>query len=277
MTKRTQIFIKNKLIAMGEMQSYTLPRAPISKIIISGVETTACATALTVNELFEWIKIRINGKEFIDIGGESEASKVPYGIALWREFYKQKHNGVAMPNNQWIIELPDALPIDAQIDLIYKIKTEAHSKCSDSALVYHIDIIYELDDKIKGKVIVPFVMCQRVNFGAGVGHQYHYVPALPYKLRTVVMLSEDSGTIEATLGDDINDLTIKSPLKTFFDGMTNDLKLLHESKSGVALTAGYFMYSFKGGIKVAPNTLLFDFFVDTAGTDTSIHFLYICY
>ena len=277
MTKRTQIFIKNKLIAMGEMQSYTLPRAPISKIIISGVETTACATALTVNELFDWIKVRINGKEFIDIGGESVASKVPYGIALWREFYKQKHNGVAMPDNQWIIELPDALPVDAQVDLIFKVKTEAHSKCSDSALVYHIDIIYELDDKIKGKVVVPFVMCQSFAIGAGVGHQYHYIPALPYPLRSVIMLSEDSDTIEATIGDDINDLTIKSPLKTFFDGMTGDLKLEQESKSGVALTAGYFIYSFKGGIKVAPNSLLFDFFVDTAGTATTIHFLYICY
>lgn len=277
MAKRTQTFIKNKLLAHGQMYSYTLPRAPISKILMSGVISTDCATGLTANELIEWIKLRINGKEFIEIGGDSEDGKVPRGIQAFREFYKQKHNGVAMANENWVIELPDALPIDAQVDLIFKVKTQGMTTCTDTALVYYLDITYELDDKVKGKVIVPFIMGDKFDIGAGSGHQYHYIPALPYKLRSVIMVVEESGTISSSAEDDINDLTVKTPLKVIFDGTLTQLKAWHEAKSGNSLTAGYFIVSFKGGIKVAPNSLLFDFFLDAADTDIEVHFLYICY
>ena len=176
MAKRTQTFLKNLLLAHGVMYSYTLPRAPISKIKLSGTISTDCSTGLTANELLEWIKIRINGKEFIELGGEADDGKVPYGIACWREFYKQKHNGVAMGTEQWVIELPDALPIDAQIDLIFKVKSQALTTCTDTALVYHLDIVYELDDKVKGKVIVPYIMSQKLDLSTNEGHQYHYIP-----------------------------------------------------------------------------------------------------
>ncbi|GAG47880.1 unnamed protein product, partial [marine sediment metagenome] len=88
---------------------------------------------------------------------------------------------------------------------------------------------------------------------------------------------EDDGTISATAEADVNDLIVKTPLKTIFDGTLTDFVAMHEAKSGVALTAGYYIISFPGGIKVAPNSLLFDFYIDTAGTDVEIHFLYICY
>lgn len=276
MVKRQILAFKSVAWTSGGVKNLTLPKAPISKITLSRSDDTSddCTGTMEANCAIEWIKIRINGKVFIDIGGDQDTGKPPMGLNLLREFYKQKHL-VALPNEIQVIELPDALPKDAQVDIMIKWATYTQLGCSDASLTYKIDILIEVEDKVPGKVLVPYIMWDKFDHGALINQHIEVVPALPYRLRAIVFLTEDNGTIQS---GDYDRLTVSDPNKIYFDGSMAELEMMQEGRSNIALTDGYYILPFPGGIVVAPNTLrmLFDI-GGTGGTDLEVHLLFICY
>ncbi len=273
MTKRIQIATRAESYSSGQPVKFTMPKAPISKIILSGTVASDCTGNVTANAEIEWIKIRINGKIFIDLESDQDAGAVPWWHQLLREFYQQRHF-VAMPDNQWIIELPDALPNTAQIDLLFKWASYTQAGCSSNDLTFNLDILYEMEDKIPGKVVIPYFQWDKFDHGTKTGHQVEHIPALPFKLRAILMACEDNGSLDDTAYADIQ---IKDPSTIYFDGKMIEFEALQEAKSRKALTAGMYIYVFPNGIVVPPNTLSIDLNITSAGTDTETHLLYICY
>lgn len=275
MVKRIQRFKVAEVWTSNKRFNYTLPKAPISKIIITGTETSCGAGSLVANTVFEFIQLRINGKMFLDFSGDWDDDKVPFSWQIWREFYKQKHR-VAMPDEMFVIELPYALPKDAQIDLILKCRALSNTGCT-SALVYNWDINFEMEDKVPGKVLVPYVIPDKFDYATNTKDQIDYVPAIPFRLRAICFLVEDDGTLSATPNADINRLRIEDSERIYFDGSLQELTSLQEGRSQIALTAGHYIFIFPGGIKVGSQTLKLTFTIDSAGTDVEVHLLYISY
>lgn len=276
MTKRIQRFKTQETYVSNKRFNYTLPKAPISKIIISGTFTSCTTSGFVNNTIFEFIQVRINGKMFIDLTGDEDVDKIPYSWQVWREFYLQKHH-VAMPDEHYIIELPDALPKDAQIDLIMKCRVLTSIGGCTGSVVYTWDINFEMEDKVPGKVLVPYIINDKFDFADNDGNQIEYVPAMPFKLRAICFLIEDDGTLSATPNADISRITIEDPNKIYFDGSLLELKAMHEGKSKKALTAGHWIMVFEGGLKVPPQSLKLTFDVVSGGTDVEVHLVYISY
>ena len=272
---KTNVF-KTKLayIASGHI-SETLPKAPISKIILKHTTgATGSGGAYVANCIFEEFQLRINGKLFIHWGGEQGiAGAMSKGVYMLREFFKQKHKGVAMPAEYFIIELPDALPPNSQVEIKALYASLASMGCVTS-WTGTVDILYETEDKIKGRTVIPYIMWGQFNHTNRTGHLLEYLTAMPYRLRLLIMLTEDGNTLSASTYDDI---TISKPGNSIFDGAISALKEKHEAKSGVALTAGLHMISFEGGLKVPASTLKMDFYAGTAGTTKQVHWTAICY
>lgn len=276
MVKRTQRFKTQETYVSNKRFSYTLPKTPISKIIISGTFTSCTGTNYTANTIFEFIQVRINGKMFIDLTGDDDVDALPWSWQIWREFYKQKHH-VAMPDELFIIELPDALPKDAQIDLIIKCRVQTSIGDCTASVVYKWDINFEMEDKVPGKVLVPYVINDKFDFTTLTLKQIEYVPAMPFKLRAICFCIEDDGTLSATPTADIDRITIEDSQRIYFDGSLTELKALQEGRSHLALTAGHWIFSFPGGIKVPPQSLKLTFNIPSAGTDIEVHLVYISY
>lgn len=274
MVKRIQRFKTLETYVSNKRFSYTLPKAPISKIIISGTFTSCTGTTYTANTIFEFIQVRINGKMFIDLTGDEVVDAVPWSWQLWREFYKQKHH-VAMPDEQFIIELPDALSKDAQIDLIIKCRVQTSIGACTASVIYKWDILFEMEDKIPGKVLVPYIINEKIDLSTLTGKQISYVPAMPFRLRAICFCVEDNDSLSATA---IARITIEDATRIYFDGKLIELEALQESRSRLALTTGHYIFSFKGGLKVPPESLKITFDKEsTAGTDVEVHLLYIAY
>lgn len=276
MVKRIQRFKVKETYVSNKRFNYTLPKAPISKIIISRNTATAISCtggSYTANTVFEFIQLRINGKMFIDFAGDSVADAVPWAQQLWREFYLQTHK-VSMPAEIFIIELPDALPKDAQLDLIIKCRDVTSVGTCTSALVYTWDINFEMEDIVKGKVLIPFIIPDKFDFGTKDKDQIEYVPAMPYKLRAILFCVEDNNSLSATV---ISRITIEDATRIYFEGSLLELEGLQEGRSGKALTTGHYIFTFMGGLKVAPQSLKLTFYIPSASTDIEVQLLYISY
>lgn len=207
-------------------------------------------------------------------GRKSIAGQISMGIAVLREFYKQIHNAVAMPNELFIVELPDALPKGREIQIKAEMATLASMGITTS---YDgtFDVLYETKDLVPKATIVPYIGYQEFDDGANTGYLIHYLNALPYKLKTLIVITFD-GT---TLADDTYDrLTLGKPKEApYFNGKMALAKELFQSKSGVSLATGFYLFSWKKGIIVPSDTLQMNWYAGTAGTNKRIHCAWLAY
>lgn len=196
------------------------------------------------------------------------------GIAVLREFYKQKHNAVSMPNELFIVELPDALPKGREIQLKCEMATMASMGVSVSYDGTY-DILYEVKDLIPKATVMPYIGWNEWDFGATTGDLIKYLNALPFKLRALIIITYD-GT---TLADDTFDrLQVGKPREApYFNGKLALLKEFFQAKSGVSLATGFYILSWKGGIVVPADTLQLKFYAGTAGTNKRVHLAWIAY
>lgn len=273
MTRKTQKIVHQESYVTGKRFSYRLPKANISAIKFAATHTSCTGGTYTVNTAIEWYEVRINGQPFITIRGEKDADKVPYGILLWREFYKQKKK-VALPNEHFYILFPKPIPKKAQIELIFKCSIQTDVGTCTSAVVHKWDILIEHEDKLVGGAVIPYVFCDKFDHAALSGDQINFTPAMPYKLRAIVFLTEDNGTIQS---GDYESITISTPTKVYFDGSMAALEGKQEGHSGIALTDGYYIIRFPEGLKVDAKELQIKMNIPTAVTDLETHLLYICY
>jgi len=263
-----------------QIETYTLPNEPISKIILRAHGTTGtCTGDYTANTAIEWIKVFINGKLFIDWSGrEAIADILGYGIQALRDFYKMKHTQ-AMPAENFIIELPDAIP--AKADVVIQFHWCAYLSCGcstddlGSSTIYYLDILYETDDLVKSRVVIPYITWGEKNYVATSGYFLEYLPAMPKKLRHLIILTSDNdGTPADAVVDEI---TLSIGSKVIFHGEAETLGDQFQSISKVAHTAGIFHVNFPNGIYIPSSTFQMKFWISSAGTNKRVHWWAICY
>lgn len=270
-------FIKNEPYISDGLVARTLPKSKISKIILihnTGALSGGSSGSLIANTILRYIKLRVDGKEFISWNGEADTDKVPYGIQMLREFEKQKTT-VGLPNEYFVINLPDALPDNVRVDIEVQFNAIGNINDGDrTAYTGTLDIKYEVKDKILGSVVVPFITWGKFNHSNKTGKFLEYLTALPYPLRLLIFITEDNGTLA---NDTYDNIRMTMPASPIFNGSPAVLRAEHEAKSKVALTTGFFMKFFKDGLRVPSDTFLIEFEASTAGTDKEVHWIAIAY
>lgn len=256
------------------LYSKTLTQDPISRIKIKHTVGTPGGGTYVANCAIEFIQIRINGILLLDWNGETGfAGVTSIGIKLLREFYAQLHNS-DMPAENFIIEFPFPIPATAQIQLIFKMASLASMGVTGS-WTGTFDVVYEKDTPGK-VVIIPYVTWHDWNDLNKNGHCLHYIPQLPenMKLRYLLFITDDGGTLA---DDTYARLTISMQGKILFDGKMVDIQNDQQARSMKAMTTGFFMIPFKGGMKVPNNAVKLDFVAVTAGTAKHIRPAFICW
>lgn len=252
----------------------TLPVAGISRIIIKHNVGTPGGGTYIANTAIEDILIRVGGNDAINWGGGTGiAGQISMGIGALRELYYQKH-GVQMPDESFIVELPDALPKNVKVQLI---ATMASWTSMGISVSYDgtFDIIYEHEDKIKNRVVVPYITWGEWRFTTEINDLVKFITTIPFRLRLLILITHDNNIPSATT---YTSLKITFPGKTVFEGKMTELKEQQENKSRVALNTGYYMKAWgKKGLKVPTESMKFNFNTTTAGTDKKVHYTIICY
>lgn len=269
--------------ALGATITRTLPKAEnISEIIVQstiGALSGGASGSYIANTAIESITIRINGKESIVYNGVSGiAGQISMGIAVLREFYQQMH-GVALIDENYVIELPDAIPKANDVQLIIKtaeniasLQTAGGDRTTIAAST--IDIKYKGDDKIKGRVVVPYINWSSYYHGARVGNLPEYLPTLTQPLRKLIMIFHDANVLA---NDTYDRLIISKGSKNLIDGSIADFRRNQGQKARIALSTGFLMVSFPKGLKVPASTLKLNFYAGTAGTSKNVHVAWLAY
>jgi hypothetical protein len=267
----------------GKKITRTLPKAMnVSEIILiatMGALSGGSTGSVIANCAIESIRIRINGKESIVWdGADGIAGQISMGIAVLREFYYQK-NGVAMPDEQYVIELPDAIPKNNDVQIIIQLsRTIASLQTSGgdrtTLAASTIAIKYKANDKIKGRVLVPYINWTTFSFAARTGNLLDYLPTLNLPLRKLMIITHDSNVLA---NDTFDRLTISKGDHNFTDSSIADLRRNQAQRSRKALNTGFVFVQYPAGLKVPASTLLFKFEASTAGTSKLVHIAWIAY
>lgn len=269
-----EIYKRKEPYVEGGYISATLPPTNISRIIIRHNIGTPGGGTYVANTFIENIRVRVAGKELIVWDGQKGiAGAISMGIACLRELYKQMHNGVAMPAEYFIIDLPKTIPKGKDVHLIAEMATMASMGITTSYNGTY-DILYE-SKPLKGHAFVPNILWGEWSDAAKIGDLIHYLTTLPVPLRTLILITMDGTTLADTTYDDI---VMSLPQKpTLFDGEMASFKEEHSRKSGVSLSTGFFMKSWREGLKVSAEAFKIHLKAATAGTDKKVHWHAICY
>lgn len=269
-----EIFKRKESYSEGSYISETLPPTNISRIIIRHNVGTPGGGSYVDNTFLENFRVRVAGKELVVWDGEKGiAGQISMGIACMRELYKQMHNGVAMPAEYFIIDLPKTIPKGKDVHIIAEMATMASMGITTSYNGTY-DILYE-SKPLRGKAYVPNILWGSWGDLAKTGDLIHYLTTLPLKLRTLILITMDGTTLADTTYDDIVMSLPDRPI--LFDGEMASLKEKHSSKSGVTLSTGFFMKSWREGLKVSAEAFKIHLKAATAGTTKKVHWCAICY
>lgn len=283
MTKSEIVFEEGITFALGATITRTLPKAmAISEIIVQstiGALSGGASGTYIANSAIESITIRINGKESIVYNGVSGiAGQISMGIAILREFYLQMH-GVAMPDENYVVELPDAIPKNNDVQLIIKtaeniasLQTAGGDRTTIASST--IDIKYKAQDKIAGLVMVPYINWTSYSHGARVGNLPEYLPTLTKPLRALIMITHDANVLA---NDTYDRLIISMGDKNLIEGSIADFRRNQAQHSRIALSTGFLKVSFPEGLKVPASTLKLNFVAGTAGTAKNVHVSWLAF
>lgn len=272
---RQQLYLNNIDHVSGQQHTYMMPKGKgISTIIIREHGAVGACTTYVANTWLESIRVRIGNKLAIDWGGRDDvAGAISYGMMALRDYYKMQ-NKITCTAEQFIIQLPDAIPKNTDIQLILKLAAYASMGCNADDFTGTYDILYEIEDKIKGAVVVPKIQWGNWNDAALTGHRLHYLPAVPFKLRCLILITEDSDT---PADDTYETLTIEMDGEIYYDGELSSLGTQFEKICKVAHTTGIFYLYFPDGIKIPSESFKMDFYASAAGTLKRIHWWTISY
>lgn len=277
------VFEEGIVFAFGKTVTRTLPKAMnISEIIIQavmGALSGGSTGSVIANASVESITIRVDGKESIVYDGNAGiAGQISMGIAVLREFYFQK-NGVNMPDETFIIELPSAIPRNHDVQIIIKmsqniasLQTSGGDRTTLAAST--IGIKYKASDKISGQLFVPYINWTSFNFAARTGNLIDFLPTLNRPLRKLMMITHDGNTLSSTT---FTKLTISKGSTNFTDSTIADLRRNQSQRSRKAQSAGHVFVTYPKGKKVPASTLQLKFEATTAGTDKQVHVHWLAY
>lgn len=255
-----------------------MPRGWIKQIEISvGTAITVSAGTVVTNTSIRSIQVRYNGKQIINITGQQYDDVPSMGILLLREINKHVHN-VAETADFFALNFTDPLP-PGDVQLIWSNASPQHigADAAGTVTAGDHDIEVEIVDAGKASPVIPYISCGLFADENNTGDFYHYMQALPYRLRMLAFVTHDSGTKSATTYDKLT-ITNQKKGELLFEGKMTKLISEFQRKSGQAMEAGCFIKTFgKEGILVEPDSLLLKFVAGTAGTLKYIEWLAICY
>lgn len=276
------VFLEGLAFGFGATHTYTLPKsANISAIIIRatmGALSGGTTGSYIANTAVQSIKLRVNGKDIINFDGLKDIAGIQsMGIAVLREFYYQMH-GVAMTDNEYVIELPDALSKNFDVQLVFTTGTLAGIQTAGgdrtTLAASTLDILYQSDDKIKGSNVMPIINWTLYSHAGRTGNLPEYIPTLTLPLRKLMMITYDGTTPANTTYDN---LTVEVANQQIKKGTIAHFRTQQAKKSRIANNTGHIHISFAKGLKVAPSTVKLNFYAGTAGTAKYIHVAWLCY
>lgn len=283
MSENDIVFTEGIVYDFGQMHTFTLPKsANISEITIRatiGALSGGATGTYVVNTAIQSIKLRVNSKDIVNFDGLKDIAGIQsMGIATMREFFLQIH-GVALTDDDFVIELPDAIPKNMDVQLVFTTAssiTAIQSAGGDRTTLASstIDILYQSNDKIKGSVRLPFINWTLYSHGARTGNIPEYVPALTLPLRKLMLITYDGTTLSSTTYDELG---IEYGHDNIKKGTIAHYRSQQAKKSRVANSAGHIHIGFKKGMKVPAGTLKLNFIAGTAGTTKFVHLAWLCY
>lgn len=277
---KLQTFLPSLPYVAGGFLSYQMPEDNIKRIIIKenvGALSGGATGTKVSNTSIEYIQIRIRNKVAIEWNGQDEiAGQMSMGILALRELYFQIHRK-AMPNDHFIIELPETLPPSAKIQIRAKMGTLASIQTAGGDRTTYdgtFDIQYEGEDKAKSNPLVPYITFGAWNHLARTGQIVEFLDSMPFPLRTLIIITDDSNV----LANDVYDtLRIMQNRDQIWEGSFADLKNEQEGKTFTDLATGVFMKSWKQGWKIPANTIRLVLNASVPGTSKNIRYVAICY
>jgi len=277
------VFEEGITFAFGKTITRVFPKAEhVSEIIVQstmGALSGGATGTYVANTAVESITLRINGKEAIVYNGVSGiAGQTSMGIATLREFYQQMHV-VAMEDENYVVELPDAIPKNNDVQIIIKLAENIASIQSSGGdrttlAASTIDIKYKSEDKIPGLVRVPYINWTSYSHAARIGNLGEYLPTLTKPLRKLIFIFHDANVLA---NDTYDKIIISKGSKNLIEGSITDYRRNQGQKSGVVLSTGFAMISFPKGLKVPASTLKLNFVAITAGVDKNVHVGWLAY
>ena len=283
MSESDIVFMEGIAFGFGATHTFTLPKsANISEITIRatiGALSGGASGDYIANTAIQSVKLRVNSKDIVNYDGLKDIAGIQsMGIATMREFFLQIH-GVAMTDNDFVIELPDAIPKNMDVQLVFHtaasitaIQTAGGDRTTLAAST--IDILYQSNDKIKGVVKLPFINWTLYSHAARIGNLPEYVPALNLPLRKLMLITYDGTTISSTT---YSELGIEYGHDNIKKGTMAHFRSQQAKKSRVANSAGHIHIGFKKGLKIPASTLKLNFIAITAGTAKFVHCAWLCY
>lgn len=243
-----------------------------SKIIIVHNPGTHDVGSPQLNNVFEYIRLWINGKEAIDLVGDIDDDTEPYMIQLLKQLNKLS-NRIADGDGFFTLRMPDLIKRGHNAYLDFRFNTPAN--ISDGAGTTYvgatIDILIEAEDRIPAQNWLPLRNGGKEPFGATTGQALRFFvnpTDSGYTARTLIGLIEDDGTPSNSA---IARIKLKKGSDTIKEGSIPKLQELSKIKYQVALDTGFFLIEINQPVQANELTIVAT--IEGAPTDIDLHWL----
>ncbi|GAG53806.1 unnamed protein product, partial [marine sediment metagenome] len=253
----------------------TLPRTFIHAIEFN-TDTAITVSAGTHVEAYAVKAFRIifNGKQIINIDGLIIADDTEIaGPELLRELNQYAASVASTAGYYKITFDPPLPPGDVQIEIQFTSAQHIGADGGGTVTAGDFDLEVLIEPNYKGKTRIPYWRSGYFADGAESGDRHHYLPALSFPLRILMLCTHDGATRSSTA---YNSLEISYLGDVIWDGAMAKLTNEMQQKSGVAASAGCFIKVFPQGLKISPETLKLKLNL-TAGTAVYTEWVAICW
>jgi len=275
---RKRIYVEEDIAIASvgnNLETITLPRTFIHAIEFN-TDTAITVSAGTHEEKYAIKAFRVifNGRQIINIDGIVHADDQEIaGPELLRELIKSKAGVDPTEGYYKIIFSPPLPPGDVQLEIQFTSAEHIGADSAGTVTAGDFDLEVIIEPNYKGKTRIPYWRSGYFDDIDEGGDRHHYLPALSFPLRILMLCTHDAGTRSNTT---YNELEISYLGNTLWDGKMAKLKNEMQQKSGVANSTGLFIKSFPNGLKVSPETLKLKMNL-TAGTSVYTEWVAICW
>ncbi len=274
--KRIYLEEKVKIAAAGN----NLVVRTLQRTFIHSVEFNT-ATAITVSAgtheekyAIKSFRIIFNGKQIINVDGLILADDQEIaGPELLRELVRYSASVDPTEGYYKIVFEPPLPPGDVQLEVQFNSAQHIGADAAGTVTAGDFDIEVNLEPDYKGKTRIPYWRSGFFSDEAESGDRHHYLPALSFPLRILMLVMHDGGTRSNTV---YNSLEISYLGDVIWDGSIAKLKNEMQQNSGVLNSTGCFIKIFPQGLKISPETLKLKLNL-TAGTDVYVEWVAICW
>jgi len=278
MGQKKRIYVEEDIeiaAAGNNLVTVTLPRTFIHAIEFN-TDTAITVSSGTHEEKYAIKSFRVifNGKQIINIDGLVLADDTEIaGPELLRELIKYRA-GVDPSEGYYKIPFDPPLPPgDVQLEVQFCSAEHIGAASAGTVTAGDFDLEVIIEPDYKGRTKIPYWRSGYFADAAESGDRHHYLPALSFPLRILMLITHDGSTRSNT---SYNSLEISYLGNVLWDGAMAKLKNEMQQKSGVLNSTGNFIKVFPKGLKVSPETLKLKFNL-TAGTAVYVEWVAICW